>query len=76
MRREWEPEDLIAAWTLLDSDWDLIKKAQALRDGQLDASVAAQDGSGHRRHCSRDDVPGLASRSFVTPHRVSLWPRP
>ena len=34
MRREWEPEDLIAAWTLLDSDWDLIKnKAGATRLG-------------------------------------------
>jgi hypothetical protein len=34
VRREWEPEDLIAAWTLLDSDWDLIKnKAGATRLG-------------------------------------------
>jgi hypothetical protein len=34
VRREWEPEDLIAAWTLLDSDWDLIKnKAEATRLG-------------------------------------------
>lgn len=24
MRREWEPEDLIAAWTLLDGDWELV----------------------------------------------------
>ncbi len=24
MRREWEPEDLIAAWTLLDGDWELM----------------------------------------------------
>ncbi|NUP69400.1 MAG: hypothetical protein HOW71_45355 [Nonomuraea sp.] len=24
MRREWEPEELIAAWTLLDGDWDLV----------------------------------------------------
>ncbi|TMD97620.1 MAG: DUF4158 domain-containing protein, partial [Chloroflexi bacterium] len=21
MRREWEPEDLIACWTLVDDDW-------------------------------------------------------
>lgn len=24
MRREWEPEDLIASWTLLDDDWRLV----------------------------------------------------
>lgn len=24
MRREWEPEDLIASWTLIKPDWDMI----------------------------------------------------
>ncbi|GAB3083082.1 DUF4158 domain-containing protein [Micromonospora schwarzwaldensis] len=24
MRRDWDPEDLIAYWTLLDSDWELV----------------------------------------------------
>jgi hypothetical protein len=24
VRREWEPEDLIASWTLLDDDWRLV----------------------------------------------------
>lgn len=24
MQREWEPEDLVAAWTLLDDDWALV----------------------------------------------------
>ncbi len=24
MQREWEPEDLVAAWTLLDDDWVLV----------------------------------------------------
>ncbi|HEY8676883.1 MAG TPA: hypothetical protein VIO13_13100 [Candidatus Dormibacteraeota bacterium] len=24
MRREWEPEDLIACWTLVDVDWKLV----------------------------------------------------
>jgi hypothetical protein len=24
MRREWEPEDLIASWTLVAPDWDLV----------------------------------------------------
>lgn len=24
MRREWEPEDLIACWTLVDDDWRLL----------------------------------------------------
>ena len=34
MRREWEPEDLIAAWTLLDGDWELVgNKTGATRLG-------------------------------------------
>ncbi|MEV5707972.1 Tn3 family transposase [Actinoallomurus sp. NPDC052274] len=34
MRREWEPEDLIAAWTLLDGDWRLVgNKTGATRLG-------------------------------------------
>jgi hypothetical protein len=24
MQREWEPEDLVAAWTLRDDDWALV----------------------------------------------------
>jgi hypothetical protein len=24
MRREWDPEDLIACWTLVDDDWALV----------------------------------------------------
>jgi hypothetical protein len=24
VRREWEPEELIASWTLLDDDWRLV----------------------------------------------------
>ncbi|GIH51113.1 protein of unknown function [Microbispora rosea] len=24
MRRDWEPEELIAAWTLLEGDWELV----------------------------------------------------
>ena len=24
MQREWEPEDLMAAWTLVDEDWALV----------------------------------------------------
>ena len=24
MRREWEPEDLIESWTLIESDWQLV----------------------------------------------------
>jgi hypothetical protein len=24
MRREWEPEELIASWTLVDDDWRLL----------------------------------------------------
>ncbi|MDP4510565.1 Tn3 family transposase, partial [Nonomuraea turcica] len=34
MRREWEPEELIAAWTLLDDDWELVgNKTGATRLG-------------------------------------------
>ncbi len=34
MRREWEPEDLVAAWTLVDPDWVLISnKTGATRLG-------------------------------------------
>lgn len=34
MRREWEPEELIAAWTLLDDDWKLVgNKSGATRLG-------------------------------------------
>ena len=34
LRREWEPEDLIAAWTLLDGDWELVgNKTGATRLG-------------------------------------------
>lgn len=34
MRRKWEPEDLIAAWTLLDGDWELVgNKSGATRLG-------------------------------------------
>jgi hypothetical protein len=24
VRREWEPEELIASWTLIEPDWELI----------------------------------------------------
>lgn len=34
VRREWEPEELIAAWTLLDGDWELVgNKTGATRLG-------------------------------------------
>ncbi len=34
MRRDWEPEDLIAHWTLLARDWDLVaNKSGATRLG-------------------------------------------
>jgi hypothetical protein len=29
MRREWEPEDLIACWTLVDADWRLVANKRA-----------------------------------------------
>ncbi len=37
LRREWEPEVLIAAWTLLDGDWELVgNKTGATRLGFID----------------------------------------
>jgi len=34
VRREWEPEELIACWTLVDDDWRLVSnKAGATRLG-------------------------------------------
>ncbi|GAA4190913.1 hypothetical protein [Microbispora amethystogenes] len=34
MRREWEPEEPIAAWTLLGGDWELVRnKTGATRSG-------------------------------------------
>ena len=34
MRQEWEPEELVASWTLLDADWALVaNKAGATRLG-------------------------------------------
>ena len=34
MRREWEPEELIACWTLVDADWRLVtNKSGATRLG-------------------------------------------
>jgi hypothetical protein len=34
VRREWEPEELIAAWTLLDGDWEVVaNKTGATRLG-------------------------------------------
>jgi Domain of unknown function (DUF4158) len=34
MRREWEPEELIASWTLIDRDWELLaNKSGATRLG-------------------------------------------
>ena len=34
MRREWQPEELIASWTLIDRDWELLSnKSGATRLG-------------------------------------------
>jgi hypothetical protein len=40
VRREWEPEDLIASWTLVKPDWDLVaNKTGATRLGSLSGAV-------------------------------------
>jgi hypothetical protein len=32
VRREWEPEDLVACWTLVEADWELLaNKTKATR---------------------------------------------
>jgi len=31
MRREWEPEELIDCWTLVDDDWELVAKKRGPR---------------------------------------------
>ncbi len=42
MRAEWEPDELIEAWTLVKSDWDLIvNKAGVTRLGYPLPSHAA-----------------------------------
>ena len=34
MRREWKPEDLVACWTLVEADWELLaNKTGATRLG-------------------------------------------
>lgn len=34
MRQVWEPEDLLAAWTLVEADWELVaNKSGATRLG-------------------------------------------
>lgn len=34
MRHDWEPEDLLASWTLVEADWKLVaNKAGATRLG-------------------------------------------
>jgi Domain of unknown function (DUF4158) len=34
VRQDWEPEDLLASWTLVDADWDLVaNKTGATRLG-------------------------------------------
>jgi hypothetical protein len=34
VRREWEPEDLLASWTLVEDDWRLLSnKSGATRLG-------------------------------------------
>ena len=34
MRREWQPEELVASWTLIDRDWELLaNKSGATRLG-------------------------------------------
>ena len=65
MRREWQPEELIASWTLIDRDWELLaNKSGATRLGfalllrffDLEAQVPRASGraaAGRGRVCRR-----------------------
>ncbi|MGH3529234.1 MAG: hypothetical protein ACRDQ6_18290 [Pseudonocardiaceae bacterium] len=45
MRHKWEPEDLIASWTLVKPDWDLVaNKTGATRLGFSECTKADRVG--------------------------------
>lgn len=45
MRREWEPEDLIASWTLVVRDWELVaNRTGGTRPGRRAAQISGIDG--------------------------------
>jgi hypothetical protein len=43
VRRDWDPEDMIAYWTLLDSDWQLVanKSGATWQPGIVDVPLTA-----------------------------------
>jgi hypothetical protein len=44
MRAQWEPEDLISAWTLVDRDWELVgDKRRTGRLGPWDGDPVLQE---------------------------------
>ena len=64
MREDWEAEDMVAAWTLVDDDWELVaNKSGATRRGfalllklfeqKGRFPDALDEGSSDRRHLRR-----------------------
>ena len=51
MRREWDLEDLIDSWTLVDADWELIGNkygSSAVSVGRICGYVGLNGGRGTR----------------------------
>lgn len=39
MRREWQPEEMIASWTLIDRDWELLANKVGRDSARVRAAV-------------------------------------
>jgi hypothetical protein len=62
VRREWEPEDLVACWTLVEADWELLaNKTGATRLG-FASLLKFFELEGRRDLVDRQDVPEVAIR--------------
>jgi hypothetical protein len=77
VRREWEPEELITAWTLLDGDWELVgNKTGATRLGfGLMLKFSEQEGRFPRHvgpKAAVDYVAGQRARSFGALHKAVI----
>jgi len=77
MRRDWEPEDLIACWTLVEHDWELVgNKTGATRLGfalllkffELEARFPR-----HAGELPKAAVAYLAEQVKVEPHRFAEY---
>jgi hypothetical protein len=77
VRREWAPEDLIACWTLVEDDWDLVgNKAGATRLGfALLLKFVEVEGRfpRHAGELPRQVVDYLAEQVKVAPARLAEY---